>query len=581
MPGALTAPVAAPQGTGDPNVTYAPDQGQFAPSGGADPMGALQMLATVGGGDQANGDTGFSPSPLQTAAPDIPGELYGLGRDVMQGRGPIGQQFDNLQQQRDRAAAGKMAAIDRAMNIISTAQSGQTTNLPLLAAGAGMLKPTYGGIGAAIGNAAEAAVPALVQQRGVERQTAGELAQLGIEGATVPQEQTRDDLEMLKARLAGAQGPLNAAGMALWRQQMPQVQLQKTQMQDEARTQQALVRAAASGYTADRNYAGRTESAATTADAWRDRASIAANAAVLRTQLQAAKPQIKDVGGLIYKTDSDGAWQKTDEKTADFLRAGGGPKAITAGDTVQILMPDGSTRDTGIKTTEGLKAGTPKVVTAGSTIQLMAPDGSMSDTGIKTTAQQRSEWQSQQGDWYKSGAAVGDPEHDLWINKKNPTQTMLAAAGIPRAPEKGVSDVEIEKEARQRAAVDYHNQVDGLRVLAQSGQSLSDEQTKMLSSDPSPWIDARTKAITGAMRSARDAAPAGGARPAAAPGGAPAPAAAAPRPPSPPKGAGTPADPYSATTQAEVDWFKENAAPGAVIDVNGQRFTKPAAQPPQ
>lgn len=43
---------------------------------------------------------------------------------------------------------------------------------------------------------------------------------------------------------------------------------------------------------------------------------------------------------------------------------------------------------------------------------------------------------------------------------------------------------------------------------------------------------------------------------------------------SPPKGTGTEADPYTATTQSEVDWFKANAKPGQVIVVDGKTYTK-------
>jgi hypothetical protein len=49
-------------------------------------------------------------------------------------------------------------------------------------------------------------------------------------------------------------------------------------------------------------------------------------------------------------------------------------------------------------------------------------------------------------------------------------------------------------------------------------------------------------------------------------------------PPSPaaarPMGSGTQADPYRAGTQSQIDWFKSNAKPGAVIVINGQTYTK-------
>ncbi|WP_022727210.1 hypothetical protein [Fodinicurvata sediminis] len=41
-----------------------------------------------------------------------------------------------------------------------------------------------------------------------------------------------------------------------------------------------------------------------------------------------------------------------------------------------------------------------------------------------------------------------------------------------------------------------------------------------------------------------------------------------------PPGQGSRSDPYKATTQAHIDWFKANAAAGAVIEVDGELFTK-------
>jgi hypothetical protein len=41
-----------------------------------------------------------------------------------------------------------------------------------------------------------------------------------------------------------------------------------------------------------------------------------------------------------------------------------------------------------------------------------------------------------------------------------------------------------------------------------------------------------------------------------------------------PSGAGTRADPFKASTQAEVDWFKQNAKAGDVIMIDGKPFTK-------
>ena len=41
-----------------------------------------------------------------------------------------------------------------------------------------------------------------------------------------------------------------------------------------------------------------------------------------------------------------------------------------------------------------------------------------------------------------------------------------------------------------------------------------------------------------------------------------------------PPGDGTEASPFRATLQSEIDWFKQNAPAGAVIEVNGQLFQK-------
>lgn len=44
--------------------------------------------------------------------------------------------------------------------------------------------------------------------------------------------------------------------------------------------------------------------------------------------------------------------------------------------------------------------------------------------------------------------------------------------------------------------------------------------------------------------------------------------------PGTPQGKGSQAEPYKAATQADIDWFKANAQPGEVIEVNGQLYTK-------
>lgn len=41
-----------------------------------------------------------------------------------------------------------------------------------------------------------------------------------------------------------------------------------------------------------------------------------------------------------------------------------------------------------------------------------------------------------------------------------------------------------------------------------------------------------------------------------------------------PPGSGSQASPYRATSQAEIDWFKQNAAPGAFLEANGKLYRK-------
>lgn len=62
------------------------------------------------------------------------------------------------------------------------------------------------------------------------------------------------------------------------------------------------------------------------------------------------------------------------------------------------------------------------------------------------------------------------------------------------------------------------------------------------------------------------------AQPPSAPSGSGAPAS--PTSGQPPPGAGTHDQPFQATTQDHINWFKANAQPGQVISVNGQLFTK-------
>lgn len=226
MAGALTAPsIASPGATpydASEDSTYAasnagPSAGnEF--QGGASPdatMGVLSMLNAVGGYDPMQYGIGMGPGALTAQDLEPSPEVQNIFQTGSQlGRGALGT-FQGVQGQIDTGAAGKMAAIDRAMQIIAGAQSGNTVNLPLLAAAAGMAKPTYGGIGAAIGNAASAAVPAIAQQREIERQTAGELAQLGVEGATVPLETAEEKEKVLMDQLR-ASGQFTETGARLY-----------------------------------------------------------------------------------------------------------------------------------------------------------------------------------------------------------------------------------------------------------------------------------------------------------------------------------------------------------------------------
>jgi hypothetical protein len=77
------------------------------------------------------------------------------------------------------------------------------------------------------------------------------------------------------------------------------------------------------------------------------------------------------------------------------------------------------------------------------------------------------------------------------------------------------------------------------------------------------------RALTSGAGGASDAGGAAAADDGGAQGGAASPTAAAK-----PSGGGSKADPFQATSQQHIDWFKANAPPGSVISVNGKLYTK-------
>lgn len=153
-----------------------------------------------------------APNPMISPLMGVFNEFTGPND---QGQTPL-QQMDAIKAQRDAASAKKMSAINTAIARLQPAPD--QVNLPLLAAMGKFLQPTRtGSFGESIGNAAEAAVPAIAQQRQVQRQNAVQEGQLGIEAAGIPLEQANMNEQDLMNRLKIGEGFGTAASTASYR----------------------------------------------------------------------------------------------------------------------------------------------------------------------------------------------------------------------------------------------------------------------------------------------------------------------------------------------------------------------------
>lgn len=160
-------------------------------------MGALGLAARRGFADAGSVDGDIMPPPEARMAQAAPAAQSGaLGADASGSRwadqmsqGMLGSQMgpgvlsrlDQNQAGISRAVQAKMQRIQDAKNILAQTRGGQTTNLPLMAFGAGMLSPTRtGNIGEALSHGLGQAIPQVQQQRAQDLDYAGTAGKLGI-----------------------------------------------------------------------------------------------------------------------------------------------------------------------------------------------------------------------------------------------------------------------------------------------------------------------------------------------------------------------------------------------------------------
>lgn len=146
---------------------------------------------------------------------------------------------------RDQSAQQKMAAIQRAMSILQA--SGQhDVNLPALAAAGALMGPTRtGSFGESLSNAVGSAVPQIQRQREIERANALATGQLGIEGADVGIQQSKEQQQDLIQRAGIGERFEQAAGQAYVRQVLSADRLQAAGVAAGSRTDVANINAGA------------------------------------------------------------------------------------------------------------------------------------------------------------------------------------------------------------------------------------------------------------------------------------------------------------------------------------------------
>lgn len=178
--------------------------GGFVP--GYMPAGSPPLTAAAGqpGMDFASLVQRYGPEQAAAMAPTLgiavdptyTNMLAKQSQDIM-GGGPLSQQVQTLQTNEQKAAQAKKDAINQAISVLKVNQAGQTTNLPLLAAGAAMLAPTRtGAFTESLSNAIDASLPQVQQQRQRELDQAKLQGSLGVDAADVDlsaaQEQSKD-----------------------------------------------------------------------------------------------------------------------------------------------------------------------------------------------------------------------------------------------------------------------------------------------------------------------------------------------------------------------------------------------------
>ena len=182
------------------------------------------------------------------------------------GGGPLAQ-MNTLKQNRDADGQDKMAAMDKAMGLFNAVQSGQTTNLPMMEAAAGLLSPTPngGGFAASLGQGLSRAAPAVQQQRQMDMANASRIANLGIEKASVPMEMNQADNNDFNNRMRLANQAETSATNAQGRSDSAyiagQSRLGSAAIQAGGRTAVAQINVDGKDQVANINYASKIDAA--------------------------------------------------------------------------------------------------------------------------------------------------------------------------------------------------------------------------------------------------------------------------------------------------------------------------------
>lgn len=162
------------------------------------------------GPDQA---VAMAPSYGITIDPSYLRDLSNQGKELIgAGGGPLSQQIQTVQTNEQKAAQAKMDAINQAMAVLNAQKSGQTTNLPLLAAGAAMLAPTRtGAFTESLSNALGASLPQIEQQRQRDLEAAKLQGTMGIAGADVQGELAKEQADDFWKRIGLGENDLKYA----------------------------------------------------------------------------------------------------------------------------------------------------------------------------------------------------------------------------------------------------------------------------------------------------------------------------------------------------------------------------------